>query len=189
MASNYKIMEGTRKNSTLYVFASKLYLVDKPKKDAKKDAKKDKGRSSCIYLRCKDYKVGDGCGARAYIEKNKFIVTSPVHRCEINQEYIRQLRLKSVLKNEAEKGKKSFKEIYDEKTKEAGISIPLPDVLSAMKKRRACDLPPNVTKPEDVVAFMEKGHPRWSRHHYKNVVHITRTKKGKFKKPNIVFGF
>jgi hypothetical protein len=58
-----------------------------------------------------------------------------------------------------------------------------------MKKRRAFDLPPNVTKPEDVVAFMEKGNPRWSRHHYKNVVHMTKTKKGKFNKPNIVLGF
>ena len=188
MASNYKIMEGTRKNSTLYVFASKLYLVDKPKKD-KGTAKKDKGRSSCIYLRCKDYKVGDGCGARAYIEKNKFVVTSPVHRCEINQEYIRQLRLKSVLKNEAEKGKKSFKEIYDEKTKEAGISIPLPDVLSAMKKRRACDLPPTEEAPNRAGVGQWRPPGGSCRHHYKNVVHITRTKKGKFKKPNIVFGF
>ena len=57
MATNYKIIKGSRKNSTVYVFASKLYLVDKKKKD--------KGTGSCIYLRCKNYKVGDGCGARA----------------------------------------------------------------------------------------------------------------------------
>jgi hypothetical protein len=186
MASNYKIMEGTRKNSKLYVFASKLYLADRPKGKGKGSGS---GSGSFIYVRCKDYKVGDGCSARGYIENNKFVVTIPEHTCGINQEYIRQLQLKSVLKNEAEKGEKSFKAIYDEKTKQAGISIPLPEVLSAMKKRRAIDLPPNVTKPEDVVTFMEKGHPRWSRHHYKNVVHTTRTKKGKFYKPNIVFGF
>jgi hypothetical protein len=181
MATNYKIIEGSRKNSTVYVFASKLYLVDKKKKD--------KGTGSCIYLRCKNYKVGDGCGARAYIEKNKFVVTIPVHCCGENQEYIHQLQLKSVLKNEVEKGEKSFKQIYDEKIKEAGLSVPLPDVLSEMKKRRAFDYPPNVSKPEDVVNFMEKGHPNWSQHHYKNVVHTTATKKGNFNKPNNVFGF
>jgi hypothetical protein len=82
MATNYKIIEGSRKNSTVYVFASKLYLVDKKKKD--------KGTGSCIYLRCKNYKVGDGCRARAYIEKNKFVVTIPVHCCGENQEYIHQ---------------------------------------------------------------------------------------------------
>ena len=102
MASNYKIMEGTRKNSKLYVFASKLYLADRPKGKGKGSGSgSDSG--SFIYVRCKDYKVGDGCSARGYIENNKFVVTIPVHTCGINQEYIRQLRLKSVLKNEAEK--------------------------------------------------------------------------------------
>lgn len=178
MAPNYKVMEGARKNSQLYVFASKLYVVDKCKKktEGKEKGKQDK---SLIYLRCRDFRQGDGCGARAYIAEDKFFVTHPLHKCGVDRDYIKELQLKTTLKDAAEKGEKPFKQIYEEKTKEAGFSVPLPEVLSSMKKRRAFDLPPNVTKAADVVAFMEAGHPRWSHHYYKSVVHTTKTKKGR----------
>jgi len=157
MAPNYQMIEGLRKDSNLYLSNNKLYKIDK-------------GRGGFVYLRCTNH--DKGCKARGFVMDEQVIV-SKEHTCSIDENYIKQMKLKTSLKNAAEKGEKTFKSIYDDKTRKAGITVPLPDVISAMKKRRAGVLPANVTTPPKVVAFLEdpSTDEKWKSNYYTFVTH------------------
>jgi hypothetical protein len=159
--ANYKKIEGFRKNSTLYESNNKLYKKDKTPPD-----------KDYMYIRCKEYDTSR-CKARGFIMADQLILNHPDHTCAVNELYIKQLKLKTELKDAAEKGEKTFKKIYDSKVRKAGISIPMPDVISAMKKRRASVLPPKIAKPKKVVEFLESEDTdeKWKSNYYTSVTH------------------
>ena len=126
--ANYRKMEGTSKNTTVFV-ADDNYIYTK-----------DKVKGIAIYLRCADRR--NGCPGTASIV-NGVLIISRKHDHESSASEVRNREAKSRLKYLAETTREPLKSIHDNVSREmGGIDVPLTQAESAMNKRRRLSQPP-----------------------------------------------
>lgn len=125
--SNYKIIEGCRKNSKLYICDGFAYVRDKETK-------------SGLCLKCR--KHNKLCPGRSVIMNNTLRITRP-HSCIANEDEIEVIKFKSQVKRNAEDSVYSLRAVFDSAAANCPVAdqISYPEVENIMAKRRRSNLP------------------------------------------------
>ena len=142
--ANYDVIEGIRKDSSIFVHGSYSY-------------RKDKDYKGIRYLRCTKFR--DGCSARARIclHSNVFSIIQDHGNHETADTQVKITKVISKLKRKAEDSQQSLREIFDEEANqsEVGGNISFVHVESAMYKRRRLHRPQIPLNAESAISLMQ----------------------------------
>ena len=142
--SNYEVIEGYRKDSSVYTNGGYAY-------------KKDKDAKGIRYLRCTKFR--EGCPARAKICLNSNVL-SIIKEHENHDDSESQIAVRIVLtklKRRAEDSQESLRELFDEEANESevGGQISFVRVESTMFRRRRLNRPRIPMDADDAISLME----------------------------------
>ena len=109
--ANYDVIEGIRKDSSIFVHGSYSY-------------RKDKDYKGIRYLRCTKFR--DGCSARARIclHSNVFSIIQDHGNHETADTQVKITKVISKLKRKAEDSQQSLREIFDEEANQSEVGTP-----------------------------------------------------------------
>ena len=158
--SNFKVTEGEKRGSTLWIYDGKGYIKDRELNDK-------------IFLRCRRFK-SDFCEGRAKIvlaENMLNITTAHSDQCTDTAEVFSIIELKSTLKRRAENTTSSIRQLFNDGVEGSIVAdqICFPQLANSMVKRRRLMIPNIPQTPMEAYQVIVSDPNRFGKH-FRSVV-------------------